>query len=206
MRTVWHLVKKEFKTQEKIIYALAPLPLIFFYSILQPLFNVGAYTIIIFLTAYFFLVANNHKQLNYKFDLIIQSLPINKHEILLAKYVMVIVWFVTSILICNVVGIIYTMLNHMELRISSLEELSVSLSILLFVSGIYYPLYYLLHRKILFINTFMLTIFVISGPTIVQIVPKFISQSPILLLLISIGTFVVSYWPTYLLVSRIKYF
>jgi len=204
MKTIWYLVIKELKTQENKIYALVPLPLIFFYGMLQPLFNVGAYSIMFFLMAYFFLLANNHKQLDYKFDWIIHSLPINKHEILLSKYLMVIVWFIISVLICNVIGIVYMILNHLELRFSSLTEISFSLSVLFLVSGMYYPLYYLLYKKFLYINVFMIIVFTITAPSILQSVPEFIIHSPVLLLLTSVGVFIVSYWPSYLLFIRTK--
>lgn len=79
---------------------------------LQPIWNAGVYTKVIVLMACFILLANNHKQLDHKFDRIIYSLPVTKHGLLLSKYAMVVVWYILSALICNAAGAVYVLINQ----------------------------------------------------------------------------------------------
>jgi hypothetical protein len=205
MKTVWHLVMKELKTQDIRLFLLLPLPLIFFYAMLQPIFQTGAYTIVIVLMTYFLLAGNNHKQLDYKFDRIILSLPVTRHEMLLSKYAMVIVWYILAAIICNAIGTVYMLYYQMDIRLSSPMELALSLSAVLLIAGIYYPLYYLFDRKFLYINIFLFTVMFVAGPSISRSVPEIVVRFPLMLLPISVAVFALSFWFSFLIFQRARF-
>jgi len=204
MKTIWKLIWKDLKTQDFKLFLLLPLPLIFFYAMLQPVWQAGAYTIVIVLMTYFLLAGNNHKQLDYKFDWIIHSLPVTRYEMLLSKYAMVIVWYILSAIICNAIGAVYMLYNQMGIRLSSLMELGLSLSVILLISGIYYPLYYLLDKKFLYVNIFLFTAMLFAGPSIARGIPEIIVRFPLLLLPISVAIFALSYRVSFLIFNRTR--
>lgn len=205
MSTIWHLVLKEFQTQDKKFYIIFPLPLIFLYAGIRSSINIEFYAGMIFLMAYFLLLGNNHKQLdNNSSDPIIHSLPVTKHKILLAKYIIVIVWFIISVVFCNAVGVIYALYKGLDIELSSPTEIFFSFTILLLIAGIYYPLYYLFNKRFVYIHIFMITSIIVAGPVFLENASKITTQLPLLLLLISISVFSLSYWPSYLIFTRRK--
>ncbi|OUM97535.1 MAG: hypothetical protein A9Z00_09715 [Thermobacillus sp. ZCTH02-B1] len=108
MQRVWRLILRELRTQDWRIWLVLPLPLIVFFgpveTLLGALPGAGPYAAAIVLTAYFVMLANNHRELVRKPDREPEDRPSAGHEALVAKYAMTFIWFILAAFACNVVG------------------------------------------------------------------------------------------------------
>jgi hypothetical protein len=199
MRQVWRLILRELGTQDWRIWIVLPLPLIVFFRPVETLLGAGPYAAAIALTAYFVMLANNHRKLVRKPDRGPEDRPPAGHKELLAKYAMTFIWFLLAAFACNAAGAAPVLFGQTDVRLSSPEELAVSLSVLLLAAGICLPLHILLKEKFIMVNVGLLAVLSVYGPSALPDVP---AGSPLPMLALGLAALALSYWPAYLASRR----
>lgn len=132
-----NLIKKDLKLifARKWIVVLGALALVLFTLFY---FNYSAYKLIILMV---YLNTMGTLTNNDKEDYLIHSLPVNKYEVVLAKYVLVFILFVISILFISIISLVFKGLNLVEdISYLNIDTIIRFLLAIVFTTGIGIPI------------------------------------------------------------------
>ncbi|WP_025029037.1 ABC-2 transporter permease, partial [Caldalkalibacillus mannanilyticus] len=140
MKNIVSLLLKDIYIQEYKGYIILLLPITFFYFLLNSMVPLANQSLLVILTTYFLIIMVNQNETNKLNHLFLNSLPTTRAEIVLAKYVSVIVWFTIAVFLCNV----FTFALHFTTTdttysIISINELLFAFGVILILASIYYP-------------------------------------------------------------------
>ncbi|MCY6370886.1 ABC-2 transporter permease [Clostridium ganghwense] len=146
------------------------------------------YIMSIFMIAYITILTANSYDEKYKFHISLNSLPINKKDIVLSKYLSLVVYVIFySMVVILLTNILYSLGFKSSGRAATIWDLIVSFNILGIFYSIYYPLYYKFEGSKLRIFSFILYILVIVSPGYVVKLIKTTNGQHILYLLSKIN-------------------
>ena len=208
MRSIMRLMWNELRTHNWTFWIMLPLPLLWFSGTLRPELEADPYPFVIVMTAMMVMFSSNHRQLERKAGRIAGNPKTAEHGAaghasLVAKYVMVFVWFILSAAVCHAVAAAYMLYRQEALRLARAEELEAALSVLLMAAAVCYPLQYWLKGKFIYAIAAILAGMSAAGHSIVRAVPDVLVRSPSLLLLAGAALFALSCWPTYTAYRRL---
>lgn len=177
---MFSLLKKEIVIQKKIL--IFSFPIVILYLAILPLQTISLFPIATLLSFFFIINANDIDEKN-KSNVLLNSLPISREQIVAAKYISVFVFALISIIIANASGLFLKILDPTnQINWINIEDVLRTFCILGGVMTLYYPLYFKFGGKSMLI---LLITILVSSAFVVSVIVSTIggAHTPILYIL-----------------------
>lgn len=160
------LIRKDLYTQRVSTYFLTILWFIIFTNFFtdgQPIRHV----ILLAVVAYFIAISSNTKSFE-KESVLINSLPVTRKQVVLAKYAAGLIWFVLSAVVVLIYIFLFETFAPFPARMMSITELLIALGSFFLLISIYYPLQFKAGYVLASTLTVMIPVLAMMSLTIIK--------------------------------------
>jgi ABC-type transport system involved in multi-copper enzyme maturation permease subunit len=137
------LIKKELILQKKMLWFGVGYSIFLFIAFANPVFQSFTYSMCAFGIAYTLILGIAQAEYKNNTDIIINSLPVNRQEIVAAKYIAIVIGTFFALVIVSVVGLIFHQLPApFNLRLINLLDVVTALISVTILAAVSMPVYF----------------------------------------------------------------
>ena len=137
------LIKKELILQKKMLWFGLGYSIFLFIAFANPLFQSFTYSMCAFGIAYTLILGIAQAEYKNNTDIIINSLPVNRQEIVAAKYIAIIIGTIFALVIVGVVGLLFHQLPApFNLRLINLLDVVATIISVTILAAVSMPVYF----------------------------------------------------------------